>query len=140
MLSPMKMSPWFFLLALTSSAVADAEPPTPPPAEQQISTNATATAEVPVPLKFLEKKPANIKKDMPSLPRELQAHGITAAVLSPHNWQHGSVCDIAVLYIDNPELAALALEAVKQWKFKPSRYQGKDVATRMQVAAFPFRK
>ena len=79
-------------------------------------------------LKELDQIPTPIAAPAPAYPRELEAKGVTGEVtVGFYIDELGSVRIPSVDVSENPVLASLAIEALRQWRFEPPRSKGEPV-------------
>jgi len=108
-----RILPLFLLLAAFSASIARAD-----------DTVYTKVDENPVP----------IKTPPPKYPDALKHDGITgvvALVLVIH--EKGSIDSVSVAKSSHPEFEKPAMDAVKNWKFKPAKKDGNPVKVRVTI-------
>ena len=93
-------------------------------------------AKAPVTTKFtkIDKQPKVLKSITPKYPEELKKKGIEGTVMLDVTVdKSGNVCNVKVAESVNKLLDGSAVNAVKQWKFKPALSKGKPVKTTVKI-------
>lgn len=79
-------------------------------------------------------KPVLIEKVAPKYPEDAKAEKVTGQVIiDAYVGADGKVLEAKATNNPDPRLAKAALEAFKQWKFKPATVKGKPVKAKMTV-------
>ena len=93
-----------------------------------------AKAPVTTKLTKIDTQPKVLKSIKPKYPEELKKKGIEGTVmLDVAVDKSGNVCNVKVAKSVNSQLDKEALNAVKQWKFKPALSKGKPVKTTVKI-------
>lgn len=87
----------------------------------------------PAPAAEFDSAPRVLSSQFPGYPRNLREAGIEGRVVVRFSVEpDGSVSDPAVQGSPPPQLAALAIEAIKRWKFAPAMKHGVPVRAWLQ--------
>jgi protein TonB len=79
-------------------------------------------------------KPVLIEKVAPKYPEDAREEKVSGEVIiEAYVGADGKVLDARAINNPDPRLAKAALEAFKQWKFKPATVKGKPVKAKMTV-------
>ena len=79
-------------------------------------------------------KPVLIEKVAPKYPEDARAEKVSGeVVIETYVGADGKVLEAKAINNPDPRLAKAALEAFKQWKFKPATVKGKPVKAKMTV-------
>ncbi len=79
-------------------------------------------------------KPVIIEKVAPKYPEDAKEEKVSGEVIiETYVGADGKVLDAKVINNPDPRLAKAALEAFKQWKYKPATVKGKPVKAKMTV-------
>jgi TonB family protein len=79
-------------------------------------------------------KPVPIEKVVPKYPEDAKEEKVTGeVVIEAYVGADGKVLEAKAIKDPDPRLAQAALEAFKQWKFKPATVKGKPVKAKMTV-------
>ncbi len=79
-------------------------------------------------------KPVLIEKVAPKYPEDAKAEKVTGQVIiDAYVGADGKVLEAKATNNPDPRLEKAALEAFKQWKFKPATVKGKPVKAKMTV-------
>ena len=85
----------------------------------------------------VDENPAPTKTVKPSYPSSLKSEGVSGLVaVQIVIDEKGEVLDAKATKSSHPDFEKPALEAVKKWKFKPAKKDGKEVKVRVTI---PFR-
>lgn len=81
-----------------------------------------------------DEPPAPVKTVAPEYPAQLKRDGVSGVVsLSVTITEEGKVSEAKVVKSSHPEFDAPAVAAVKEWRFKPAKKDGKPVALTIRL-------
>lgn len=82
----------------------------------------------------VQENPVPVRTVKPTYPRELREAGVSGVVMVKCMIdEQGNVAETTVVKSSNEKFDPPAVEALKKWKFKPARQDGKPVAIHVTI-------